>query len=88
MKWKAEDTDDKPNGGLSRPDSHQPQEKQPNHTYYDQIEVDIVGGGGDVVGQKGEDALINANDFFLENNDNYRLSWEVRPCLPVTSSKS
>ena len=24
-----------------------------------------------------DNALTNANDFFLEHNDNYRLSWEV-----------
>ena len=54
--------------------------RQPNKTYFDQIEVEIVGGGSKEADQTANaDAIINANDFFLENNDNYRLSWEVKP---------
>ena len=54
--------------------------QQPNKTYIDQIEVEIVGGGSNESDQTANaNAIINANDFFLENNDNYRLSWEVKP---------
>ena len=42
---------------------------------YDQIEVEIIGGDNDDK-ETSDDVIINANDFFLEHNENYTLSWE------------
>lgn len=46
-----------------------------NTPTFDQIEIEIHGGVNDSKSETTADVLTNANDFFLENNENYQITW-------------
>ena len=46
-----------------------------NTPTFDQIEIEIHGGSNDSKSDAAAEVLTNANDFFLEHNENYQISW-------------
>ena len=50
---------------------------QKKYSFFCQVDIAVDSSKAIDGNIEDDNALTNANDFFLEHNDNYRLSWEV-----------